>query len=57
MHNGSLTSLRDVVDAYADIDPDRLHANGESILKPLNLNDADREDLVAFLRSLSVSAE
>ena len=57
MHNGSLTSLRDVVDAYADIDPDRLHANGESILKPLNLDDADREDLVAFLRSLSVSAE
>ena len=57
MHNGSLSSLRDVVDAYADIDPDRLHANGESILKPLKLDDADREDLVVFLRSLSGSAE
>ena len=55
LHNGSLATLRDVVDAYADIDPTRLHANGESILKPLDLDDADREDLVAFLRSLSAT--
>jgi len=53
MHDGSLATLREVVDAYADIDVDRLHAEGESILKPLGLDDADREDLVAFLRSLS----
>lgn len=57
MHDGSLATLRDVVDAYADIDPDRLHAAGESLLKPLNLTEQDRDDLVAFLLSLSVSDE
>lgn len=54
MHDGTMATLRDVVDAYADIDPDRLHTNGEAILKPLTLSDAERNDLVAFLRSLSV---
>ena len=53
MHDGSLDTLRDVVDAYADIDPDRLHAEGESILKPLNLSNDARNDLVEFLTSLS----
>jgi len=57
MHDGSLQSLRDVVDWYADIDTDRLHAEGESILKPLNLNDQQRNDLVVFLESLSVSPQ
>jgi len=54
MHDGSLETLRDVVDAYADIDPDRLHAEGEAILRPLDLNDDQRNDLVNFLRSLSL---
>lgn len=53
MHDGSIPTLRGVVDAYVDIDPDRLHANGESILQPLHLTDAERVDLVVFLRSLS----
>ncbi len=53
MHDGSLARLRDVVDAYADIDPARLHASGESLLRPLNLDDQQRNDLVAFLLSLS----
>jgi len=53
MHDGSLATLRDVVDAYADIDTDRLHSQGESILKPLNLTDDQRNDLVRFLLSLS----
>ena len=52
-HDGSLPTLRSVVDAYADIDPARLHSQGESILKPLDLDDAAREDLVQFLESLS----
>ena len=55
MHDGSLETLRDVVDAYADIDPDRLHAEGESILKPLDLNNDQRNDLVNFLRTLSLT--
>lgn len=52
-HDGSLKTLRAVVDAYADINPDRLHSQGESILKPLNLDNQAREDLVTFLESLT----
>jgi len=54
MHNGSLSTLRDVVDWYSDINPDRLHTDGESLLKPLNMSERDRMDLVAFLESLSI---
>jgi len=52
MHNGSLATLADVVRHYSEIDEDRLHADGERILKPLKLTDAERADLVAFLESL-----
>ncbi len=55
MHDGSIATLREVVDAYADIDPERLHSEGESILKPLDLDEREREDLVAFLNSLSLT--
>jgi len=54
MHDGSLPTLRDVVDWYSDFDPNRLHSDGEAILKPLNLNEQQRNDLVAFLESLSL---
>ena len=57
MHDGSLATLRDVVDYYADIDPTRLHSQGESLLNPLQLDNADREDLVRFLETLSEPAE
>lgn len=53
MHDGSLATLRDVVDAYADIDPARLHAQGEAILKPQDWTEQQRQDLVSFLQSLS----
>ena len=53
MHNGSLASLRDVVRHYSQLDEDRLHADGERILKPLGLVKYDVDDLVAFLESLS----
>ena len=53
MHDGSIATLRGVIDAYADIDLDRLHADGESILKPLALSDRQRNDMVEFLRTLS----
>jgi cytochrome c peroxidase len=53
MHNGSLASLRDVVKHYSEISPDRLHSDGEAILKPLHLSDAETADLVAFLQTLS----
>jgi len=54
MHNGSLSGLKDVIDWYSTIDLDRLHTNGESLLKPLNFSEQQKMDLVAFLESLSL---
>ena len=53
MHDGSLATLKDVVNYYSDIDPARLHSKGEAILKPLNLDEQSKTDLVRFLESLS----
>jgi cytochrome c peroxidase len=53
MHNGSLVTLRDVVRHYSELDEDRLHADGERILRPLHLTEPEIDDLVAFLESLS----
>src|SRR6185369_2249675 len=55
MHNGHLATLRDVVRYYSELDEDRLHADGERILKPLHLSPSEQDDLVAFLESLSES--
>ena len=56
MHNGSLATLRDVVRHYSNLDEDRLHADGERILKPLGLDKYDVDSLVAFLETLSEPA-
>jgi cytochrome c peroxidase len=56
MHNGSLATLADVVRHYSEINPDRLHSDGEAILKPLRLSAAESADLVAFLESLTERA-
>jgi cytochrome c peroxidase len=53
MHNGSLATLKDVVKHYSNIDLERLHADGESILRPLKLNYTEINDLVTFLETLS----
>jgi cytochrome c peroxidase len=53
MHNGSLATLRDVAKFYSELDEERLHADGERILKPLRLSQGELDDLVAFLESLS----
>jgi cytochrome c peroxidase len=52
-HDGQLATLDDVVRHYSELNLERLHADGEQILKPLRLSDGERADLVAFLRSLS----
>ena len=57
MHNGSLATLRDVVRHYSELNQERLHADGERVLKPLRLTPAEVEDLVAFLESLSPRPE
>lgn len=53
MHNGSLATLRDVVKHYSELNEERLHADGERLLKPLKLSEREVDDLVTFLESLS----
>jgi len=55
MHNGSLKTLRDVVDHYSNIDLERIHSDAVPVLAPLNLTERESEDLVAFLESLSTA--
>jgi len=52
MHDGSKKTLKDVVKHYSEIPEDRLHQDGEKLLKPLNLTEAETADLIAFLRTL-----
>jgi cytochrome c peroxidase len=54
MHNGEMLSLNDVVRHYSELNVDRLHADGESILKPLKLTKSESADLVAFLHTLNM---
>lgn len=51
MHNGSLRSLREVVDFYdkGGIENENLSVH----IKPLNLTEEEKENLVEFLRSLT----
>ena len=53
MHNGSLATLRDVVKHYSELNEDRLHADGEGILRRLDLTAAEADDLTVFLETLS----
>lgn len=53
MHNGSLATLEAVVRHYSEIDLERLHVDGAAILRPLDLNDDEVADLVAFLQTLA----
>ncbi|MBL8346796.1 MAG: hypothetical protein JNN03_15260 [Rubrivivax sp.] len=53
MHNGSLATLEEVVRHYDLLDEERLHVDGERILRRLNLRPDQAADLVAFLRTLS----
>ncbi len=56
MHNGSLKTLREVVRHYSQLNEERLHSDGERILRPLELDKYDVDSLVAFLESLSEPA-
>lgn len=53
MHNGSLATLHDVVKHYSELNEERLHADGERVLKPLKLTPAEIDDVVSFLETLS----
>ena len=54
MHSGEMLTLTDVVRHYSELNVDRLHADGESILKPLKLTPGESADLVAFLQTLNM---
>jgi cytochrome c peroxidase len=53
MHDGSLATLRDVINHYSELDEERLHADGQRILKPLRLSPDEASDLLVFLESVS----
>lgn len=55
MHDGQLATLHEVLRHYAELNEERLHADGERILRPLGWNMAQREDMVAFLQTLSTA--
>jgi cytochrome c peroxidase len=57
MHNGSLATLRDVVKHYSELNEERLHADGERILRRLSLTARESEDLLVFLQSLTDSSQ
>jgi cytochrome c peroxidase len=52
-HDGQLATLADVVRHYSELNLDRLHADGEQLLKPLRLSAREQADLVVFLETLS----
>jgi cytochrome c peroxidase len=53
LHDGQVATLEGMVRHYDEINLERLHADGERILEPLGLNAGERQDLLAFLRTLS----
>lgn len=55
-HDGSAASLAEVLRHYSELNEDRLHADGERILRRLNLSPGQAADLEAFLHSLSTLA-
>ncbi len=57
MHDGQHKTLRDVLKHYSELNPDRLHADGESLLKPLRLSAQETNDLLVFLETLSNHAD
>ena len=57
MHNGSLAKLHDVVKHYSELNEERLHADGEKILRRLDLSEGEVDDLVVFLETLSAAGD
>jgi cytochrome c peroxidase len=54
MHDGSLATLEQVVDHYADLR--KVDPNLDPILHPLSLTPQEKADLIAFLKSLTDEA-
>ncbi|MCA0301232.1 MAG: hypothetical protein LCH95_02410 [Proteobacteria bacterium] len=54
MHNGQMATLEEVVKHYSEVSPDRLHSDGVPLVRQLGLTPRQSDDMVAFLRTLSV---
>lgn len=54
MHSGEFTTLEQVIRHYSELNVERLHADGEAMLKPLKLTQRESADLVAFLLTLDM---
>ena len=54
MHSGQLATLRDVVNFYAAGGGTPTAGSRDPVLAPLGLSDAQKDDLVAFLESLTL---
>jgi cytochrome c peroxidase len=57
MHDGSLPRIEDVVRHYSELDEDRLHADGQAVLRRLDLSADQASDLAAFLRTLGPACD
>ncbi|MEO9275399.1 cytochrome c peroxidase [Marinomonas sp. 5E14-1] len=53
MHNGSIATLAEVIDFYSELNEERLHADGEKILRPLHWSQEEKINMVDFLTSLT----
>jgi cytochrome c peroxidase len=53
LHDGQVATLAGMVQHYSELDLDRLHADGERILQPLQLTRREAADLLAFLQTLT----
>ena len=56
LHNGEGASLHDVVRRYTTVAEDPMRVDGERSLRRVDLSDADIDDLVAFLTTLTDAA-
>lgn len=54
MHDGSIATLNDVIEHYSD--GGKEHKNKSDIIKPFELTAKEKEDLIAFLHSLTDSS-
>ena len=53
MHNGAFFTLEEVVDFYNQVGGETPFGNKTQILKPLNLTDEEKADLIEFLETMS----
>ena len=53
MHDGRFATLREVLDHYSELPGEPPLGHREETLVPLDLSDGEKDDLEAFLRSLT----